>query len=120
VSTIISWKHPSDSKDGLGYIVGISEHCGNALTYKVLTADTGHVIYRSLLPPATPDDANICASMFAGEPITQNEVVKSRHELPPSDTGEYKPATTLSPSPVFNPQDLLGRSFFISDGQAGR
>jgi hypothetical protein len=49
---------PSDSKEGLKNIVGISEHCGHALTYKVLTADTGHVIYRSLsygpLPLATP------------------------------------------------------------------
>jgi hypothetical protein len=48
---------PSVSKEGLGNIGGISEHCGHALTYKVLTADTGHVIFRSLfgpLPLATP------------------------------------------------------------------
>jgi hypothetical protein len=118
---------PSDSKEGLGYIVGISEHCGNALMYKVLTADTGHVIYCSLLCPVSPDDVNIRASMFSGEPITQNEVVnevvKSRHDFPPSDTGEYKPATTRSPSPVFNPQDLLGRPFLMdkqADGQRPR
>jgi hypothetical protein len=34
---------PSDSKEELGNIVGISEHSGHTLTYKVLTADTGHV-----------------------------------------------------------------------------
>jgi hypothetical protein len=48
---------PSDSKEGLSNVVGISEHCGHHLTYKVLTADTGHIIYRSLLRPpplATP------------------------------------------------------------------
>jgi hypothetical protein len=44
---------PSDSKEGLGNIVGISKHCGHILTYKVLTADAGHVIYRALLRPAT-------------------------------------------------------------------
>jgi hypothetical protein len=32
---------PSDSKEGLGNIVGISEHCGDVLLYKVLTANTG-------------------------------------------------------------------------------
>jgi hypothetical protein len=57
---------PYESKEGLGNIVGISEHCGNALTYKVITADTGHVIYRSLLRSANTDDANLHASMFAG------------------------------------------------------
>jgi hypothetical protein len=73
---------PSDSKEGLGHIVGISEHCGHDLTYKVLTADTGHVIYRSLLRPVTHDDANLCASMFVGEPATHNEIVKSRNDFP--------------------------------------
>jgi hypothetical protein len=31
---------PSESKEGVGHIVGISEHVGNALTWKILTADT--------------------------------------------------------------------------------
>jgi hypothetical protein len=61
--------------------------------------------------------------MFSGEPITQNEFVNSCHEFTPSDTGEYKPDTTLSRSPVFNPQDLLGHSFLMdkqADGQRPR
>jgi hypothetical protein len=58
---------PSDSKEVLGNIVGISEHCSHALMYNVLTADTGHVIYRSLLCPVTTDNANLRASMFVGE-----------------------------------------------------
>jgi hypothetical protein len=115
---------PSDSQEGLGNIVGVSEHCGHALTYKVLTADTGHVIYHSLLCPANTDDANLRASMFAGEPDTQNKVVKSRNDFSqPHNMDEYKPATTISPSPVFNPQDLIGRSFPMdkkSDGQQPR
>jgi hypothetical protein len=56
--------------------------------------------------------------MFAGEPVTQNEVIKSRHDL-----GEYRPASPISPSPVFNPQDLIGRSFLMdkqADGQRPR
>jgi hypothetical protein len=42
---------PSESKEDLGNIIGISERCGNALTYKVLTADTGHTIYHVLRIP---------------------------------------------------------------------
>jgi hypothetical protein len=44
--------------------------------YKVLTADTGHVIYRSLLQPVATDDANLHASMFVVEPDTHNEILK--------------------------------------------
>jgi hypothetical protein len=72
---------PSDSKEYLGNIVGISEHCSHALTYKVLTADTGQVIYQSLLRPATTGNANLCSSMFVGEPDTHSEILKSRDDF---------------------------------------
>jgi hypothetical protein len=107
---------PSDSKEGLGNIVGISEHCGHALTYKVLTADTGHVIYRSLLRPATTGDANLRAGMFVGEPDTHNEILKSRDDFSNvKNMDEYKLADTPLPSPVFNPQDLIGQSLLMDE-----
>jgi hypothetical protein len=100
---------PSDFKEGLGHIIGISEHFGHALTYKVLTADTEHVIYRSLLKPVTTDDANLRASMFVGEPDTHNEILKSRDDFSNvKNMDEYKLADTPLPSLVFNPQDLIG------------
>ena len=57
---------PSESKENLGHIVGISEHCGHALTYKVLSSESDVIIYRSLLRPATSDDANVRAYMSGG------------------------------------------------------
>ena len=36
---------PSESKEKAGHIVGISEHVGHALTWKILTSDTNKVIY---------------------------------------------------------------------------
>jgi hypothetical protein len=111
---------PSDSKEGLGNIVGISEKCGHALTYKVITANTGHIIYCSLLRPATTGDANLRASMFIGEPDTHNEILKYFSNV---NMDEYKLADTPLPSPVFNPQDLIGRSFLMDeqpDGQKAR
>jgi hypothetical protein len=65
------------------------------------------------------DDANLRASMFAGEPDTHNEVVKSRNSTPHT-MDESKPVDTTSPSQVLNPQDLIGQSFLMdkqSDGQ---
>jgi hypothetical protein len=48
---------PSDSKEGLGNIIGISEHCGHALTYKVLQPILDNFITAlsyDPLPLATP------------------------------------------------------------------
>jgi hypothetical protein len=100
---------PSDSKEGLRNIVCISEHCGHAHMYKVLTADTEHVIYRSFLQPVTTGDANLRASMFVGEKDTHNEILKSRDDFSNnSNMDEYKLADTPLTSPVFSPQDLIG------------
>ena len=38
---------PSQSTEKLGRFVGISEHVGHALTFKVLTDDTNKIIHRS-------------------------------------------------------------------------
>ena len=58
---------PSESKEGVGHIVGISEHCGHALTWKILTLDTQKVLFRSQVRPFSEDDADICAELFGGE-----------------------------------------------------
>jgi hypothetical protein len=59
--------------------------------------------------------------MFAGEPDTHNKVVKSRNDFSqPRNMDEYKPATTISPSPVFNPQDLIGWSFLMNKQSDGK
>jgi hypothetical protein len=86
--------------------------------YEVLTANTGHVIYRSLLRPTNTNDDNLRASKFAGDPSTHNEVVKSRNS-PPHIMDESKPADTVPPSPVLNPEDLIGRSFLQMDKDQG-
>jgi hypothetical protein len=63
--------------------------------------------------------------MFAGDPDTHNEVVKSRNDFSQLRhmDDESKLTATISPSPVFNPHDLIGRSFLMdkqSDGQKPR
>ena len=38
---------PSDPREKRGYFVGIAEHVGHAMTFKVLTDDTRKILYRS-------------------------------------------------------------------------
>ena len=107
---------PSESTEATGYIVGISEHCGPALTWKILTANTNKVIYRSQVRSCSDDDPNIRADMFGGEdtdPI-HDPIIKSRHEL----SGEE--AKQVTTSPVFNPEDLIGRSFLMDQQEDGQ
>jgi hypothetical protein len=57
----------SDSVEAVGHIVGISEHCGHSLTYKVFNPSTQKVIHCSLSRPADTSDPNLCVELLAGE-----------------------------------------------------
>jgi hypothetical protein len=101
----------------------MSELCGHAQTYKFFNSDTEHIIYRSLLRPAMPTDANLRAGMFGGEQDTHNvnPIIKSMHDLDIMD--ESKPTDTAaseSPPPVINPEDLIGRSFLMDKQEDGQ
>jgi hypothetical protein len=49
---------PSESKEHLGHVVGISEHVGHALTWKILDPITHKVIHRSLCRPINEESLN--------------------------------------------------------------
>jgi hypothetical protein len=109
---------PSDSPEKKGNIVGIAEHCGHLLTYKVLTQDTLKVIYRSDLRPVRLPNKR--ADYLRGEDFLPPEdpVVKSRTDYTPESppvSNEAQPTT-----PVFNPEDLVGRSFLIDQDDGTR
>ena len=42
---------PSESEERAGYWVGFGEHCGDAMTHKILHHDTQKIIYRSAVRP---------------------------------------------------------------------
>jgi hypothetical protein len=114
---------PSESKEALGHVVGISEHCGHALTYKVLSSAFDVILYRSLLRPATPEDDNVRACMSGGESPIHNGPLKDRSTMDESKLGST-PTNEIQddspPSPVFNPEDLIGRSFFMDKQEDGQ
>ena len=60
---------PSDSTEGRGRFVGISEHVGHKMTFKILTDDTRQVIYRSEVRSALdPNNTNLrIDTIFDGE-----------------------------------------------------
>jgi hypothetical protein len=114
---------PSESKEVLGHVVGISEHCGHALTYKVLSFESDVLIYRSLLHPATSDDGNLRACMSGGESHIPHGPLKDRSNLDkskPASTHTDEISTDPPPSPIFNPEDLIGRTFLMDEKEYGQ
>jgi len=48
-------------------MVGIAEHVGHAMTYKILTVDTQKVIYHSNVHSAFSSDPNLHVALLGGE-----------------------------------------------------
>jgi hypothetical protein len=59
----------SNSTEAVGHIVGISEHCGHALTWKILASDTNIIIFSSLVRPFLSDDANFFLKCLVGRSL---------------------------------------------------
>ena len=118
---------PSETREGRGRWVGVAEHVGHAMTFKVLTDDTRRVIYRSNIRPATSDAPNYRLDPLHGEgsdATRASPVLKSRHDIYIEEHGESDP-TTNSTCPkldmaIVHPSDLVGRTFLLPERDDGQ
>ena len=68
---------PSESPELKGHFVGISEHVGHAMTFKILSIDTKKVLHRGNVRSAgNPMSVNIRADELGGE--SASDIIKSR------------------------------------------
>jgi hypothetical protein len=81
---------PSESREAKGHFVGISEHVGHAMTFKILTADTKKIIHRSGVRTALDNTApNLRADLFDGEMDTPvKRFVRSKNDESDDPTGQ--------------------------------
>jgi hypothetical protein len=136
---------PFKSPEGRRNFVGIAKHVGHAMTYKILTADTKEIIFRSSVLTANSSSApNLRTALFDGEmdpSITR--FVKSKHGS--SDLSDdligpmpvielyddnecypntpYESTTPEDETPDAEPQGVIGRTFLLqprNDGQRFR
>jgi hypothetical protein len=98
---------PSDSHEKRGPWVGITEHVGHAMTFKILTHDTRKIIYCSNISSALdPDSWN-----FRMEPLNDDKVlaqiIESRRDLDPVDSSDHGEENDLvMPMPLLIPMIL--------------
>ena len=109
---------PSESKEKRGRFVGIAEHVGHALTYKILADDTNKVIYRSVVRTATdPSSRNLRTEMDKDK--EPHPYIKSRMDDEIENDDGTGPKQSM---PIVDPDELIGRTFLLpqDDGQQHR
>jgi hypothetical protein len=117
----------SDSVEAVGHIVGISDHCGHVLMYKVFNPSTQKVIHRSLIRPADTSDPILCIESLVGESEAAiTPVIHSRHDdmqLQDSKQPSTQYFAESTVPPIINPEKHIGCTFLLDkqdDGQKFR
>jgi hypothetical protein len=99
------------SKEKAGYWVGVAEHCGDALTWQILTADTNQVIKRSVVRPDNdPQSANLRVSPPVGELLAEVDEATMKDPLIYSKLMDHIETGRLK-LPSIDPDDLSGYHF---------
>ena len=127
----------SESEERAGYGVGFGEHCGDAMTHKILDHDTQKNIYRSAVRPKNSSTPNHRLAPHGGEVSASSDPsedkISSGSPLvdPEGYSPDQKAPTVLSrsrdeenpsgskPMPTFDPSDLIGRTFLLPPEENG-
>ena len=128
---------PSESEERAGYWVGFGEHCGDAMTHKILDHETQNITYKSAVIPKksstpnhrlAPHGEEVSASsdpfddtVSSGSPLGYPEG-SSREQMAPTvvirSRDEENPSGS-KPMPTFDPSDLIGRTFLLPPDENG-
>ena len=100
-------------------MVGIAEHVGHAMTYKILDAETNQVLSRSDVRSAnSATDPNLRLTSPDGEELTTPTVIKSKSDdlkkIVYSSDDE-----SVSKDALVNNEDLVGRTFLLKLDEEG-
>ena len=114
---------PSDSWEKLAWFVGIGESVGHAMTFKLLTVDTNKIIYRSNVCSAEdPDYPNLHIDPLSNKSLPQ--FVKSKTDpldtVADDDPEGHDNGKESSHMPIFDPSDLVGRTFLMKPQEDGQ
>jgi hypothetical protein len=102
---------PSDSREKRGRWVGIAEHVGHAMTFKILTNDTRKIIYHSNIRSALDPNSWNCHRDPLNDETPVTPIIQSRHDSASGDSSDHGEGNYAMP--VVDPNDLVGRTFLM-------
>ena len=112
---------PSESEERTAFWVRFGEHCGDAMTHKLLDKITQKITYRSAVRPITKSNPNHRLDMYGGE---SSASMGASEDFKPNKTPKLPTVFIRSrqddagPSivklmPKFDPDSLIGRTFLL-------
>ena len=128
---------PSESEERAGYWVGFGEHCGDAMTHKILDQNTQKIIYRSAVRPKKSSTPNHRLAPHGGEVSTSSDPSEDKISsgsplgYPEGSSPEQKAPTVFirsrdeenpsgsKPMPTFDRSDLIGRTCLLPPEENG-
>ena len=128
---------PSESEERAGYWVGFGEHCGDAMTHKILDHGTQKFIYRSAVRPKKSSTPNHRLAPHGGEVSTSSDPSEDKIsygsplQAPDSSSPNQKAPTIFirsrdeenpsvsKPMPTFDPSDLIDVTFLLPPKKNG-
>ena len=94
----------NESEERAGYWVGFGEHCGDAMTHKLLDHETQKIIYRSAVKPKKSSTLNHRLAPPGGEVSTSSD---------PSED-KISSGSPLEPSEGYSPKQKTPAVFITS------
>lgn len=109
---------PSDTREARGRFVGIAEHVGHVMTFRILSEDTRRILDRSLVRPVTHMAPNQRAD-FVAVPPAPGKPPETPHP-PAGEPTESVHSNVGEPSlHIVDYSDLIGRSFLLDTNEDG-
>ena len=110
---------PSESEERAAFWVGFGEHCGDAMTHKVLDKITQKIIYRSAVRPLTKSNPNHRLTEHGGEASTSKQPSSKIPTVFIRSRQDDADPSHIKPMPEFDPDDLIGRTFLLPPQENG-
>ena len=109
---------PSESEERAAFWVGFGEHCGDAMTHKLLDKITQKIIYRSAVRPLTKSNPNHRLTEDGGEASTLKQPSSKIPTVFIRSRQDDANPSHIKPMPEFDPDDL-GRTFLLPPQENG-
>ena len=116
---MINTFHQTESEERAAVWVGFGEHCGDAMTHKLLDKITQKIIYRSAVRPLTKSNPNHRLTEDGGEAITSKQPTSKVPTVFIRSRQDDADPSHINPMPEFDPDDLIGRAFLLPPQENG-